>query len=99
MYSAGDDTSTWTAYVGKVLSAATSYFPAQVSDMMSQDRAFATVHLLKTNQRNICALAMWVLFGPIGEDLSQHLNKLKLNHWTFFKCNIFHIPKVWKNPK
>uniref|UniRef100_A0A674MT01 WD repeat domain, phosphoinositide interacting 1 n=1 Tax=Takifugu rubripes TaxID=31033 RepID=A0A674MT01_TAKRU len=55
---AGDDTSTWTAYVGKVLSAATSYFPAQVSDMMSQDRAFATVHLLKTNQRNICALAM-----------------------------------------
>lgn len=64
--SAVDEPSTWTAYVGKVLSAATSYFPAQVSDMMSQDRAFATVHLLKTNQRNICALAMWVFSGPSG---------------------------------
>lgn len=57
VHSAGDEASTWTAYVGKVLSAATSYFPAQVSDIMSQDRAFATVHLLKTNQRNVCALA------------------------------------------
>lgn len=66
--SAGGETSTWTAYVGKVLSAASSYFPAQVSDMMSQDRAFATVHLPKTNQRNVCALAMWVLAGPsVGE--------------------------------
>lgn len=62
--SAGDEASTWTAYVGKVLSAATSYFPAQVSDMMSQDRAFATVHLLKTDQRNVCALATWVVSAP-----------------------------------
>ncbi|KAK0144933.1 WD repeat domain phosphoinositide-interacting protein 1 [Merluccius polli] len=37
---------TWTAYVGKMFSAASSYLPTQVSGMMSQDRAFATAHLL-----------------------------------------------------
>ncbi|KAM3598186.1 uncharacterized protein V6R79_014688 [Siganus canaliculatus] len=55
--SGGDEAATWTAYVGKMFSAASSYFPAQVSGMMSQDRAFATVHLLASSQRNVCALA------------------------------------------
>ncbi|XP_073350220.1 WD repeat domain phosphoinositide-interacting protein 1 isoform X2 [Pagrus major] len=56
--SGGDEAATWTAYVGKMFSAASSYFPAQVSGMMSQDRAFATVHLLTSGQRNVCTLAM-----------------------------------------
>ncbi|XP_070778783.1 WD repeat domain phosphoinositide-interacting protein 1 [Enoplosus armatus] len=56
--SGGDEAATWTAYVGKMFSAASSYFPAQVSGMMSQDRAFATVHLFTSGQRNICTLAM-----------------------------------------
>ncbi|KAF3845700.1 hypothetical protein F7725_002778 [Dissostichus mawsoni] len=32
--------------------------PAQVSGMMSQDRAFAIVHLLTSVQRNVCTMAM-----------------------------------------
>ncbi|KAJ3600562.1 hypothetical protein NHX12_031543 [Muraenolepis orangiensis] len=48
---------TWTAYVGKMFSAASSYLPTQVSGMMSQDRAFATAHLLASGRRNICTLA------------------------------------------
>uniref|UniRef100_A0A667YJN2 WD repeat domain, phosphoinositide interacting 1 n=1 Tax=Myripristis murdjan TaxID=586833 RepID=A0A667YJN2_9TELE len=53
-----DEAATWTAYMGKMFSAASSYLPAQVSGMMSQDRAFATVHLLASGQRNVCTLAM-----------------------------------------
>ncbi|KAJ8254502.1 hypothetical protein COCON_G00211140 [Conger conger] len=54
----GEESSpTWSAYVGKVFSAASSYLPAQVSDMMNQDRAFATVRLDVYGQRNVCALA------------------------------------------
>nr|XP_046271510.1 WD repeat domain phosphoinositide-interacting protein 1 isoform X2 [Scatophagus argus] len=56
--SGGDEVATWSAYMGKMFSAASSYFPAQVSGMMSQDRAFATVHLLTSGQRNACTLAM-----------------------------------------
>ncbi|KAG7506021.1 WD repeat domain phosphoinositide-interacting 1-like isoform X2 [Solea senegalensis] len=56
--SGAEEAATWTAYVGKVFSAASSYLPAQVSGMMSQDRAFATVHLLSSDQRNVCTLAM-----------------------------------------
>uniref|UniRef100_A0A8C4F575 WD repeat domain, phosphoinositide interacting 1 n=1 Tax=Dicentrarchus labrax TaxID=13489 RepID=A0A8C4F575_DICLA len=56
--SGGDEAATWTSYVGKMFSAASSYFPAQVSGMMSQDRAFATVHLLTSGQKNVCTLAM-----------------------------------------
>ncbi|XP_008288447.1 WD repeat domain phosphoinositide-interacting protein 1-like isoform X2 [Stegastes partitus] len=53
-----DEAATWTAYVGKMFSAASNYLPAQVSGMMSQDRAFATVHLLSAAQRNVCTLAV-----------------------------------------
>ncbi|XP_033944933.1 WD repeat domain phosphoinositide-interacting protein 1 isoform X1 [Pseudochaenichthys georgianus] len=56
--SGGDEAATWTAYVGKMFSAASSYLPAQVSGMMSQDRAFAVVHLLTSVQRNVCTMAM-----------------------------------------
>ncbi|XP_029293039.1 WD repeat domain phosphoinositide-interacting protein 1 isoform X2 [Cottoperca gobio] len=54
----GGDEASWTAYVGKMFSAASSYLPVQVSGMMSQDRAFATVHLVTSGQRNVCTLAM-----------------------------------------
>ncbi|XP_037647892.1 WD repeat domain phosphoinositide-interacting protein 1 isoform X2 [Sebastes umbrosus] len=56
--SGGDEAATWTAYMGKMFSAASSYLPAQVSGMMSQDRAFATVHLVTSGQKNVCTLAM-----------------------------------------
>lgn len=51
-----DEAASWTAYVGKMFSAASSYLPAPVSGMMSQDRAFATVHLLSSGRRNVCSL-------------------------------------------
>uniref|UniRef100_A0A4W5RGA9 Uncharacterized protein n=1 Tax=Hucho hucho TaxID=62062 RepID=A0A4W5RGA9_9TELE len=41
-----------------MFSAASSYLPAQVSGVMSQERAFATVRLLVAGQRNVCTLAM-----------------------------------------
>ncbi|KAM4717828.1 WD repeat domain phosphoinositide-interacting protein 1 isoform 2-T2 [Anableps anableps] len=51
-----DEAVTWTAYMGKMFSAASSYLPGPVSGMMSQDRAFATVHLFSSGQRNVCTL-------------------------------------------
>uniref|UniRef100_A0A4W5KJG2 WD repeat domain, phosphoinositide interacting 1 n=1 Tax=Hucho hucho TaxID=62062 RepID=A0A4W5KJG2_9TELE len=48
---------TWGAYVGKMFTAASTYLPSQVSDMMHQDRAFATVRLNMFGLKNICALA------------------------------------------
>ncbi|XP_055746168.1 WD repeat domain phosphoinositide-interacting protein 1-like isoform X2 [Salvelinus fontinalis] len=48
---------TWGAYVGKMFTAASTYLPSQVSDIMHQDRAFATVRLNMFGLKNICALA------------------------------------------
>ncbi|KTG06181.1 hypothetical protein cypCar_00039426, partial [Cyprinus carpio] len=48
----------WSAYMGKMFSAASTYLPSQVSDMMHQDRAFATVRLSVAGMRNIAALSM-----------------------------------------
>lgn len=54
--------------MGKMFQAATNYLPAQVSGMMSQDRAFATVRLNISGQRNICALSTYVLtLLPLGQ--------------------------------
>jgi len=40
-----------------MFTAASTYLPAQVSDMMHQDRAFATVRLDMCGLKNVCALA------------------------------------------
>ncbi|KAM6957270.1 WD repeat domain phosphoinositide-interacting protein 1-like [Aplochiton taeniatus] len=53
-----EDAPTWSAYVGKVFSAASSYLPSQMAGMMNQDRAFATVRLLVSGQRNVCTLTI-----------------------------------------
>ncbi|XP_054989243.1 WD repeat domain phosphoinositide-interacting protein 1 [Sorex araneus] len=52
-----EEPSTWTGYMGKMFMAASNYLPAQVSDMMNQDRAFATGRLHVSGQRNVCTLA------------------------------------------
>ncbi|GAB1297007.1 WD repeat domain phosphoinositide-interacting protein 1 [Apodemus speciosus] len=52
-----EEPSTWSGYMGKMLTAATNYLPAQVSDMMNQDRAFATGRLNFSGQKNICTLS------------------------------------------
>lgn len=51
-----DDAATWTAYMGKMFSAASNYLPVQVSGMMSQDRAFATAHILSSGLKNVCTI-------------------------------------------
>lgn len=55
-----EEPSTWSGYMGKMLTAATNYLPAQVSDMMNQDRAFATGRLNFSGQKNICTLSTYV---------------------------------------
>uniref|UniRef100_A0A4W2GJS3 WD repeat domain, phosphoinositide interacting 1 n=1 Tax=Bos indicus x Bos taurus TaxID=30522 RepID=A0A4W2GJS3_BOBOX len=57
MKSRPEEPSTWTGYMGKMFLAASSYLPTQVSDMMNQDRAFATGRLGFSGHRNICTLA------------------------------------------
>ncbi|KAG7258539.1 hypothetical protein CRUP_015082 [Coryphaenoides rupestris] len=52
-----EESPTWSAYVGKMFTAASTYLPTQVSDMMHQDRAFATVRLDMFGLKNVCALA------------------------------------------
>lgn len=47
--------------MGKMFMAATNYLPAQVSDMMNQDRAFATGRLNFSGQKNICTLSTYIL--------------------------------------
>uniref|UniRef100_A0A9J8AND9 WD repeat domain, phosphoinositide interacting 1 n=1 Tax=Cyprinus carpio carpio TaxID=630221 RepID=A0A9J8AND9_CYPCA len=64
----------WSTYVGKMFTAASSYLPAQVSGMMSQDRAFATVRLQMAGQKNVCALA--TLFGSDKEWEETEKSKL-----------------------
>lgn len=55
---AEEDGSSWGSYVGRLFSAASTYLPAPVSDMMSQDRAFATAQLPEPGQRNTCTLTV-----------------------------------------
>lgn len=53
-----EEDDSWGSYVGKMINAASTYLPAPVSGMMSQDRAFATAHLLTSGRKNTCTLAM-----------------------------------------
>jgi len=43
--------------MGKMFTAASTYLPSQVSDMMHQDRAFAMVRLNMVGLKTISALA------------------------------------------
>ncbi|KAM9296817.1 WD repeat domain phosphoinositide-interacting protein 1 isoform 1-T1 [Gastrophryne carolinensis] len=51
-----EEPSSWSGYMGKMFMAASNYLPAQVSDMMNQDRAFATVRLSFSGYKNACTL-------------------------------------------
>ena len=53
-----EEPTTWGGYLGKVLMASTTYLPAQVTEMFTQGRAFATVRLPFSGHKNICALAV-----------------------------------------
>ncbi|XP_069786154.1 WD repeat domain phosphoinositide-interacting protein 1 isoform X3 [Narcine bancroftii] len=53
-----EESPTWSGYMGKMFMAATNYLPTQVSEIMNQDRAFATVRLNFSGQRSICMLTI-----------------------------------------
>ncbi|XP_055031410.2 WD repeat domain phosphoinositide-interacting protein 1 [Misgurnus anguillicaudatus] len=57
-HSPSKESPTWSAYMGKMFSAASTYLPSQVSDIMRQDRAFATVRLSVSGMKNVSALAI-----------------------------------------
>ncbi|KAI7797028.1 putative WD repeat domain phosphoinositide-interacting protein 1-like [Triplophysa rosa] len=57
-HSPSKESPSWSSYMEKMFSAASTYLPSQVSDMMHQDRAFATVHLSVSGLKNISALAI-----------------------------------------
>lgn len=50
--------SSWMGYFNKVLTTSSSYLPMQVTDMLSQDRAFATVKLPSSFGKAVCTLAV-----------------------------------------
>ncbi|XP_078257441.1 WD repeat domain phosphoinositide-interacting protein 1 isoform X1 [Rhinoraja longicauda] len=53
-----EESPSWSGYMGKMFMAATNYLPTQVSDIINQDRAFATVRLNFSGQRSICTLTI-----------------------------------------
>lgn len=61
--------------MGKMFMAASTYLPAQVSDMMNQDRAFATGRLTFSGQKNICTLSTYVGHHPPSTLLHSHVPK------------------------
>uniref|UniRef100_A0A2K5C1Y1 WD repeat domain phosphoinositide-interacting protein 1 n=1 Tax=Aotus nancymaae TaxID=37293 RepID=A0A2K5C1Y1_AOTNA len=68
-----EEPSTWSGYMGKMFMAATNYLPTQVSDMMHQDRAFATARLNFSGQRNICTLSTLLGSGTTEENKENDL--------------------------
>ncbi|KAG1653338.1 WD repeat domain phosphoinositide-interacting protein 2 [Nymphon striatum] len=46
----------WMEYFGRALMSSASYLPAQVSEIMHQERALSTVHLPFSKLKNVCAL-------------------------------------------
>lgn len=57
--------------MGKMFMAASNYLPTQVSDMINQDRAFATGRLNFSGQRNICTLSTYVWHHPLSTSRSS----------------------------
>ncbi|CAF1365185.1 unnamed protein product [Didymodactylos carnosus] len=53
---APEETSSWMGYVGRVFVNAAHYLPTQASEVLTQDRAFATVHLQSPGMKTACAM-------------------------------------------
>ncbi|KAH0629324.1 hypothetical protein JD844_011305 [Phrynosoma platyrhinos] len=76
----------WSGYMGKMFMAATNYLPSQVSGMMSQDRAFATVRLNISGQRNICVLSTYKLPRLLVTTSDGHLYLYNLDPQDGGEC-------------
>ncbi|XP_043218708.1 WD repeat domain phosphoinositide-interacting protein 2-like isoform X2 [Amphibalanus amphitrite] len=51
-----DDGGGWMGYLSKAVTASASYLPSQVTEVLNQGRAFATVHLPVPGLRGVCGL-------------------------------------------
>lgn len=53
-----EEPQTWASYFGKALMTPTNFLPSQVTEVLAQERAFATIKLPHGGNRNICGLAI-----------------------------------------
>jgi hypothetical protein len=51
-----EEPSTWMGSVGRLLGDVAYYLPKQTSEVLTQDRAFATVHLQSAGMKSIIAM-------------------------------------------
>lgn len=51
-----EDNQGWMGYVGKALMTSANYLPTQFSDMLHQDRNFATFYLPFSQMKNVCCI-------------------------------------------
>lgn len=89
-----EEPTTWTGYFGKVLMASTTYLPAQVSEMFTQGRAFATVRLPFSGHKNICALAMCELLLLFFSRLFSYVGMLQHLMHNIILLSFFRIQKI-----
>lgn len=57
-----EDGEGWMEMFGRVLTQSAKYLPMQMSDVFTQQRSFATVHLPFVDQRTVCSISKYVLF-------------------------------------
>lgn len=55
-----DEAQSWMGYLTKAVTASANYLPSQVTDVFTQGRAFASVHLPFQGLKNVCAITVWV---------------------------------------
>ncbi|KOX73301.1 WD repeat domain phosphoinositide-interacting protein 2 [Melipona quadrifasciata] len=53
-----EETQGWMGYLTKAVSASANYLPSQVTDVFTQGRAFASVHLPFQGLKNVCAITI-----------------------------------------
>lgn len=53
-----DEAQTWMGYFTKAVTASATYLPSQVTDVFTQGRAFASVHLPFQGLKNVCAITV-----------------------------------------
>ncbi|XP_071987877.1 WD repeat domain phosphoinositide-interacting protein 1 isoform X2 [Engystomops pustulosus] len=86
-----EENSSWSGYMGKMFMAASTYLPTQVSDMMNQDRAFATVRLSFQGHRNACTLVtIQKLPRLLVSSSSGHLYIYNLDPQDGGECVLIH---------
>jgi hypothetical protein len=58
LFRAPEETSSWMDSFSRLLGGAAHFLPKQTSEVLTQDRAFATVHLQSTGMKTTIAMNM-----------------------------------------